>query len=65
MLVNKWLCLYVIETRKQDESRFLSRSIDLLLAGFKRFMFASVLEANPSAIPVNFLDESDPTFAGL
>ena len=38
ILLNKWLSLYVVETRKVDGSRFPSKSIDLLLAGIKRYM---------------------------
>ena len=58
-LLNKWLSLYVVETRRQDGKKFPSKSIDCLLAGLLRCS----REKNPSA--VNFLSEEHPVFAGL
>ena len=64
-LLNKWISYYVVETRKKDGERFPSKSINLLLAGLKRYMTEAVLEAGPFAVPVNILDESDTSFKGL
>ena len=57
--LNKWLSLYVIETRKQDGGRYPASTLNLLLCGLKRHM----KKVNP-ATP-NFLDENDDRFAGL
>ena len=57
--LNKWLSLYIIETRKRDGQRYPSSTLNLLLCGLKRYM----KKINPS-IP-NFLDENDARFAGL
>ena len=57
--LNKWLSLYVIETRKQDGGRYPASTLNLLLCGLKRHM----KKVNP-ATP-NFLDEKDDRFAGL
>ena len=57
--LNKWLSLYVIETRKQDSGRYPASTLNLLLCGLKRHM----KKVNP-ATP-NFLDEKDDRFAGL
>ena len=48
----------MIEARKQDGTRYPSRSIDILLAGLKRHM----KEISPSA--PNFLNEEDDRFRG-
>ena len=58
-LLSKWLSLYAAETRKQDGSEFISKSIYLLLAGLLRHMRS----LNP-ACP-NFLAYSNAEFAGL
>ena len=58
-LLNKWLSLYVLETRRMDGKRFPSTSLDCLLAGLLRHM----REKNPLAS--NFLDDNDPHYAGL
>ena len=57
--LNKWLSLFVIEARKQDGTRYPSRTIDMLLAGLKRH----IKEISPSA--PNFLNEEDDHFRGL
>ena len=57
--LNKWLSLFVIEARKQDGTRYPSRSIHMLLAGLNRHM----KEISPSA--PNFLSEEDDRFRGL
>ena len=57
--INKWLSLFVIEARKQDGSKYPSKTIDLLLAGLRRHM----KEVNPTA--PNFFNEQDGRFAGL
>ena len=57
--LNKWLSLFVIEVRKQDGSKYPSKTIDLLLAGLKRHM----KEVNLTA--PNFLNEQDQRFSGL
>ena len=57
--INKWLSLFVIEARKQDGSKYPSKTIDLLLAGLRRHM----KEVNPTA--PNFFNEQDERFAGL
>ena len=36
--LNKWLSLYVIETRKQDDGRYPASTLNLLLCGLKRHM---------------------------
>lgn len=57
--LNKWLSLYVKETRRKDGKPFPSRTIDMLLCGLKRHM----KELNPDAVDI--LNEKDPRFAGL
>ena len=57
--LNKWLSLYVIETRKHHGGRYPVSTLSLLLCGLKRHM----KKVNP-AIP-NFLDENNDRFAGL
>ena len=57
--LNKWLSLFVIEAKKQDGSKYPSKTIDLLLCGLRRHM----KEVNPVA--PNFLNEQDDRFAGL
>ena len=58
-MLNKWVSLYVIKTRKQDDGRYPASTLNLLLCGLKRHM----KKVNP-ATP-NFLDEKDDRFAGL
>ena len=36
--LNKWLSLYIIETRKRDGQRYPSSTLNLLLCGLKRYM---------------------------
>ena len=64
-VLNHWLSLFVIETKRSDGNSFPSKTIDLLLAGLKRYMVAELKEKDPSVQPVNFLSESDHRFAGL
>ena len=54
--LNKYLSLYVMETRNKQ---YPTRTINLLLAGIRRYM----LSMNPHA--VNILDEKNADFAGL
>ena len=58
-LLNKWLSLYMMETRRVDGEKFPSKSLDLLLAGLLRY----TRDKNPFA--VNFLDDKDPNFVRL
>lgn len=58
-LLNKWLSLYILETRRADGKRFTAKSLECLLAGILRYMRSK----NPSTS--NFLDENDPNYAGL
>lgn len=58
--LNKWLSLYVKETRRKDQKQFPSKSIDLLLAGLKRHM----KELNPETA-IDIFDEKDTRFNGL
>ena len=66
-----FVCLFVcsflfdIETKRSDGNSFPSKTIDLLLAGLKRYMVAELKEKDPSVQPANFLSESDHRFAGL
>ena len=55
-LLNKWLSLFVMETRRMDGKRFPSTSLDCLLLRHthETNLFAS-----------NFLAENDPHYAGL
>ena len=57
--LNRWLSLFVIEARKQDGTRYPSKTIDMLLSGLKCHM----KEINPSS--PNFLSEEDDRFVGL
>ena len=57
--------LFDIETKRSDGKSFPSKTIDLLLAGLKRYMVAELKEKDPSVQPANFLSESDHRFAGL
>ncbi len=57
--LNKWLSLYVKETRHKDGKPFPSRTIDMLLSGLKRHMKVR----NPCAVDI--LSETDPRFTGL
>ena len=57
--LNKWLSLYVAETRKKDGTHFPSSSLTLLLSGLKRWM----TQQNPYAVDI--LSETDPEFSGL
>ena len=57
--INKWLSLFVIEVRKQDRTKYPSKTIDLLLAGLRRHM----KEVKPTA--PNLFNEQDEQFAGL
>ena len=59
VILNKWLSLYIIETRKQDGQRYPTSTLNLLLCGLKRHM----KKLNP-LVP-NFLNEKDPRFTGL
>ena len=58
-LLNRWLSLFVKETRRVDGKLFPSRTIDMLLSGLKRYR----LEKNPASVDI--LSEKDPVFAGL
>ena len=58
-ILNKWLSLYIIETRKRDGQRYPTSTQNLFLCGLKRHM----KKLNP-LVP-NFLDENDSRFAGL
>ncbi len=58
-VLNKWLYLFVIETRRMDGKKFPSKTIDCLLAGLLRYMRGK----NPAA--GNFLDEKNTDFTGL
>ena len=58
-LLNRWLSLFVKETRRVDGKLFPSRTIDMLLSGLKRYR----LEKN--AASVDILSKKDPVFAGL
>ena len=64
-VLNHWLSLFVIETKRSDGKSFPSKTINLLLAGLKWYMVAELKEKDPSVQPVNFLSESDHRFAGL
>ena len=57
--LNRFLSLYILETRNKKGERYPSKTITLLLAGIKRHMMAN----NPYA--VNILDENSPDFVGL
>ena len=57
--LNKWLSVYVIETRKQDGERYPASTLNLLLCRLIGYM----KKLNP-ATP-NFLDKNDDHFAGL
>ena len=57
--LNKWLSLYLIETRRKDGRKFPSSMLDCLLSGLYRY----AEKLNPYAI--NFMDEKDTAFAGL
>ena len=56
--LNKWLSLFIIEVRRQDDNKYPSKTIYLLLAGLKSHM----KETNPST--PNFLNEEDDCFEG-
>ena len=56
--LNKWLSVYVMETRKKNGDRSPFSSLNLLLCGLRRHM----KEINPMS--PNFLDEKHPKFAG-
>ena len=58
-LLNKWLSLYVIETRKQNGDRYPLSTLNLLLCSLRRHM-KKLYPATP-----NFLDDVDDRFAGL
>lgn len=53
--LNKWLLLFATEARKQDCTRYPSKTVNLLLAGLK--------DTN-SSYP-NFLNEKGDRFTGL
>ena len=57
--LNRWLSLYLIETRRKDGKNFPSSTLDCLLSGLLRY----TRNLNPNA--VNFLDEKDAIFVGL
>ena len=54
--LDTWLSRFVMETRKEDGTRFPARSIKLLLSGLQRYMRAS------SPTPFNIFDKSDNRF---
>ena len=56
---NKWLSLYLIETRCTDGKKFPSITLDCLLSG----LYRHARKLNPNA--VNLLDEKDTEFSGL
>ncbi|XP_064387890.1 zinc finger MYM-type protein 2-like [Halichondria panicea] len=57
--LNKWLSLFVMEAKKKNGSPYLSKTIDLLLAGIRRHM------TSVDPILPNFFDENDYRFDGL
>ena len=57
--LNKWLSLYLIETRRKDGREFPSSTLDCLLSG----LYRHTRKLNPYA--VNFMDEKDGAFVGL
>ena len=57
--LNRVLSLYVMETHNTMGSKYPNKTINLLLAGLRRYMASN----DPRAI--NFLDEKNPEFAGL
>ena len=57
--LDKWLSLYIMETRREDGQPFPSKSIDGLLAGLKRHM------KTQNKYPPNIFSEEDPCFSNL
>ena len=57
LVLNKWLCVFVAETRKQDGNRYSPKSLYQLLTGILRHM----RNVNPSC--PNFLDTDDHSFS--
>jgi len=57
--LDKWLSLYVMETRHEDGKPFPLKSIDGLLAGLKRYM------KTQNKYTPNIFSEEDPRFSNL
>ena len=57
--LNRVLLLYVMETRNTNGGNYPNKTINLLLAGLRRYMVSN----DPRAI--SFLVEKNPVFAGL
>jgi len=47
-ILNRWLSLYMKESRRVDSQQFPSRTIHMLLSGLKRYQ----LEKNPASIDI-------------
>ena len=54
-MLNRWLLLFVKETRRVDGKLFPSRTIDMLLSGLKHYRLENI----------DILSEKDPIFAGI
>ena len=58
-ILGVWLCVYVNETRKQDDERYSPKTLYALLCGILKKMRAQ----NPTY--PNFLDRKDPDFTNF
>ena len=58
-LINKWLSLYITETRKQNGDRYPSATFNLLLRGLKRHM-KKVNPATPNLMMIDSLVLEEP-----
>ena len=59
VILNKWLCLFIMEVRKADGSFYPPSSIHLILCGLQRHIRCK------NKAPINFFDKNDVRFRGL
>ena len=58
-LLNKWLSLFVLETRKLDASEYPPKTLHQILCGIQRYMRENAEE------PFNIFDKNDHRFRGF